>query len=204
MRDGLNRTGKPIVFSYEPHLTKPIEWTQHVGNLWRTGHDIGSNFNSMFSELVIGNSWASLGGPGNWNDDDMLEVGNKGLSISEQRTHFALWCLVKSPLLIGSDVRSIAADSLALLKNKELIAINQDKLGVQAALTAVYDQAGGGGRNLLLDAPAAAVAPSMAEVVAARELAFSTNSTSMTTCDYVRPNPFLPFFLSLPSQLAGL
>ena len=63
MRDGLNRTGIPIVFSYEPHLTKPIAWTRYVGNLWRTGHDIGSNFGSMFSELVIGNSWASLGGP---------------------------------------------------------------------------------------------------------------------------------------------
>ena len=90
-------------------------------------------------------------GRGNWNDDDMLEVGNKGLTIAEQRTHFALCttqprpaplahvmlacrlavaeraavvsgCMVKSPLLIGSDVRSIASDSLALLKNKELIA----------------------------------------------------------------------------------
>jgi alpha-galactosidase len=117
MRDGLNRTGIPIVFSYEPHLTKPIAWTSTVGNLWRTGHDIGSQYGSMFSELVIGNSWASLGGPGHWNDDDMLEVGNKGLTIAEQRTHFALWCMVKSPLLIGSDVRSIANDSLALLKN---------------------------------------------------------------------------------------
>jgi hypothetical protein len=70
MRDGLNRTGIPIVFSFEPHLTKPITWTTFVGNLWRTGHDIGSNFGSMFSELVIGNAWASIASPGSWNDDE--------------------------------------------------------------------------------------------------------------------------------------
>jgi hypothetical protein len=75
-----------------------------------------------------------VGGPGGWNDADMLEVGNKGLTLAEQRTHFSLWCLIKSPLLIGADVRSIAPESLAILKNAELIAVNQDPLGVQAAL----------------------------------------------------------------------
>ena len=188
----------------------------------------------MFSELLIGNSWASLGGiafavppaapfslssvaacagtallsavcsavsistntsacavgltassstvgPGNWNDDDMLEVGNKGLSIAEQRTHMSLWCLVKSPLLIGSDVRSIAPESLALLKNKELISINQDELGIQAVLAAVYHQSDG---PTLLQKSSSSVLRGRDEVVAAarRELAFATNSSSMTTC----------------------
>ena len=134
MADALNATGKHIFFSYEPHLTSAIAWTKYVGNAWRTGHDIGDKFSSMFSDLSINNAWATVGAPGGFNDADMLEVGNTGLTISEQRVHFALWCMVKSPLLIGSDVRSIAADSLALLKNKELIAVNQDPLGIQAAL----------------------------------------------------------------------
>jgi hypothetical protein len=91
--------------------------------------------------------------------------------------------MVKSPLLIGSDVRSIAPDSLALLKNTELIAINQDKLGVQAALTAVYNQ---NGTNLLADylkvAPITGAQRKASEARAAE--AFATNSSSMTTCDY--------------------
>lgn len=118
---------------------------------------------------------------------------------SRPRTHAASRglcsgrCLAKSPLLIGSDVRSIATDSLELLKNAELIAINQDQLGVQAAVTAVYD---GAGRNLLLDVATAAAAhhaakaPSTVEgerraAEAARRRAFGTNSSAMTTCDYV-------------------
>jgi hypothetical protein len=68
MSDALNATGAPIVFSYEPHLTAPIGWTRYVGNAWRTGHDIGSQFSSMFSDLAINNAWASVAGVGGWND----------------------------------------------------------------------------------------------------------------------------------------
>jgi hypothetical protein len=74
MSDALNATGKHIFFSYEPHLTAPISWTQFVGNAWRTGHDIGSRFSSVFSDLSINNAWATVGGPGAFNDADMLEV----------------------------------------------------------------------------------------------------------------------------------
>ena len=68
-----------VLSRYEPHLTLPIEWTRFVGNAWRTGGDIGSSFSSVFSEINAARAWASLGGPGNWNDDDILEVGNKGM-----------------------------------------------------------------------------------------------------------------------------
>jgi len=180
MRDALNRTGKRILFSFEPHLTTPIEWPRYVGNAWRTGHDIGSHYGSMFSELVIGNSWANVGGVGGWNDDDMLEVGNSGLTIAEQRTHFALWCMVKSPLLIGSDVRSIAADSLALLKNKGLIAVNQDKLGKQASLVAVYTNAS----QQEQPQPKLARAREEPQPLADPLDPFNANSPAMTTCDY--------------------
>ena len=72
MSDALNATGVPIVFSYEPHLTQPIGWTAYVGNSWRTGHDIGSQFSSMFSDLSINNAWASVGGIGSWNDAECV------------------------------------------------------------------------------------------------------------------------------------
>jgi len=177
MSDALNATGKKIFFSYEPHLTEPIAWTQYVGNAWRTGHDIGSHFSSMFSDLAINNAWATVGGVGGWNDADMLEVGNKGLTLSEQRAHFALWCLAKSPLLIGSDVRSINASSLAILKNAGLIAVNQDSLGVQAALYKAYPIGGAGGwsrRDV--------VAPTVAEPV---QVPVGKKSfTGVTTCDF--------------------
>mmetsp|Transcript_50740 Transcript_50740/g.99422 ORF Transcript_50740/g.99422 Transcript_50740/m.99422 type:complete len:704 (+) Transcript_50740:1-2112(+) len=195
MRDALNRTGVPVVYSYEPHLVVPIGWPKYVGNLWRTGHDIGSNFESMFSELVIGNAWASMAGPGQWNDDDMLEVGNPGLSIAEQRTHFALWCMVKSPLLIGSDVRKIANDSLALLLNKELIAVNQDALGKQAELTAVYLQEDG--PNQLRSLLRQAYEPP-------NTLEFKTGNQAMTTCDYGQgAGPASQVWSFMPGDVAG-
>lgn len=66
-------------------------------------------------------------GPGGWNDPDMLEIGVGGLTLEEEKTHFALWAVSKAPLIIGADLVTISDDSLAILKNKELIAINQDK-----------------------------------------------------------------------------
>ena len=81
--------------------------------------------------------WLNLGsedvsGPGGWNDPDMLEVGNGGLSPGEEKTHFALWAVSKAPLIIGSDLTTISASSLSILSNKELIAINQDISAPQA------------------------------------------------------------------------
>ena len=70
MRDGLNATGRPIVYSYEPHVTVPIEWPQYVGNAWRTGGDIGSSYGRMLSELEVVNGWAHATGPGAWGDAD--------------------------------------------------------------------------------------------------------------------------------------
>lgn len=134
MRNALNKTGRPMVYSYEPHVTVPISWPTYIGNAWRTGHDIGSKYESMFSDLTINNAWANVGGPGSWNDADMLEVGNPGLSVPEARSHFSLWCLIKSPLLIGSDLTKISKDYLDILKNKEVIAISQDTLGHQGRL----------------------------------------------------------------------
>jgi alpha-galactosidase len=75
--------------------------------------------------------WHEYAGPGGWNDPDMLEVGNGDLTLAEQRSHFTLWCLAKAPLLLGADVRNIEASALEIISNQEVIALNQDPLGVQ-------------------------------------------------------------------------
>lgn len=139
MRDALNATGKPMFFSFEPHLTWPISWPSTVGNAWRTGDDIRPVYTSLLQELDLVNNWVHALGPGALGDADILEVGNAGLSLPEQRTHFVMWCLIKSPLLLGCDLSRISNDTLALIKNAELIAVNQDVLVVPAQRVAAYD-----------------------------------------------------------------
>uniref|UniRef100_A0A803R1E4 Alpha-galactosidase n=1 Tax=Cannabis sativa TaxID=3483 RepID=A0A803R1E4_CANSA len=75
--------------------------------------------------------WASYAKPGGWNDPDMLEVGNGGMTTEEYRAHFSIWALVKAPLLVGCDIRPMDNVTLSLLSNKHVIAVNQDKLGIQ-------------------------------------------------------------------------
>lgn len=132
MRDALNATGRPIFFSMcEWGVNDPAKWAGKVGNSWRTTGDISDSWSSMIGRADQNNMWASYAGPGGWNDPDMLEVGNGGMTSTEYETHFSLWCLMKSPLLIGCDVRNMSEDTLRILTNHELIAINQDKLGEQ-------------------------------------------------------------------------
>jgi alpha-galactosidase len=88
----------------------------------------------MLNNLYRNNEAASRAGPGGWNDPDMLEVGNGGMSTTEYRSHFSLWCLMKAPLIIGCDVTSMDEDTLTILGNSEVIDINQDALGVQGRL----------------------------------------------------------------------
>ena len=138
MRDALNKTGRPIFYSMcEWGVENPATWAAAVGNSWRTTYDIEDNWGSMISKADSNDMWARYAGPGGWNDPDMLEVGNGGMTATEYETHFSLWCLMKAPLLIGCDVRNISSDTLRILTNHELIAINQDKLGVQGNKTKV-------------------------------------------------------------------
>eukprot|EP00268_Persea_americana_P044607 TRINITY_DN4509_c0_g1_i6.p1 TRINITY_DN4509_c0_g1~~TRINITY_DN4509_c0_g1_i6.p1 ORF type:complete len:231 (+),score=17.65 TRINITY_DN4509_c0_g1_i6:1601-2293(+) len=88
-------------------------------------------FCSMTSIADSNDRWASYAGPGAWNDPDMLEVGNGGMTTEEYHSHFSIWALVKAPLLIGCDLRSVDKVTLGLLNNKEVIAVSHDKLGVQ-------------------------------------------------------------------------
>lgn len=135
MADALRATGRPIFFSVcEWGENKPWLWAGKApvdAQSWRTTGDITDTYASMlkiFKQNVVLDRYASLG---HWNDPDMLEVGNGGMTDVEYRSHFSLWAIMASPLLIGTDLRTIKPDALQILLNKDVIAIDQDPLGVQ-------------------------------------------------------------------------
>lgn len=140
----LKKAGKPIVLSIcEWGDNKPWEWAENVGHLWRTTGDIYNCFDCVKDH----GSWKAFGtmqildmqeglrkyaGPGHWNDPDMLEVGNGALTPNEDRAHFSMWAMLAAPLIAGNDLRNMTQETAEVLTNKEVIALNQDKLGVQA------------------------------------------------------------------------
>jgi len=133
MHRALLRTGRPIVFSLCQYGWNRVwHWGPAVGgNLWRTTDDISDDYVRM---AWIGFSQAGLesfAGPGHWNDPDMLEIGNGGMKRDEYITHMTLWCLLAAPLLTGNDLTKVTPEDLAILLNKEAIAVDQDPKGVQ-------------------------------------------------------------------------
>jgi alpha-galactosidase len=142
MRDALRATGRPIVYSINPNsfhspTGDKYDWGE-VADLWRTTEDlldIWQNNNTNSYPMGVGNvldvtaPLAAQSGPGNWNDPDMLVVGRPGLSLTESRSHFALWSLLAAPLMAGNDIRTMSADVSAILRNPRLLAVNQDPLG---------------------------------------------------------------------------
>ena len=128
MGDALLKAGRPIVYSLCQYGKEDVwKWGAKVGgNLWRTTGDISDHWKSMeeigFRQFAI----APYAQPGHWNDPDMLEVGNGGMSNDEYRTHVTLWSLLAAPLLAGNDLRSMSADTKAVLMNREVVAIDQD------------------------------------------------------------------------------
>ncbi|MGV8096851.1 MAG: glycoside hydrolase family 27 protein [Mangrovibacterium sp.] len=140
MSDALKASGRPIVFSIcEWGTGSPWTWGQGIGHLWRTTGDI----NDCFSCSI---DWGGLGvleiidknadlykyaGPGHWNDPDMLEVGNGGMTTDEYKTHFSMWSMMAAPLIAGNDLRDMDRITREILLNEEVIAVDQDKLGIQ-------------------------------------------------------------------------
>ncbi|CAL9079800.1 unnamed protein product [Musa textilis] len=132
MSRALKNCGRPIFFSLcEWGVDKPATWASTVGHSWRTTEDIFDTWDRMISLADQNDRWASYAKPGSWNDPDMLEVGNGGMTTEEYRSHFSIWALAKAPLLIGCDVRSITKEAYDILSNQEVIAVNQDSLGYQ-------------------------------------------------------------------------
>jgi alpha-galactosidase len=133
MRDALRKTGRPIVYSLCQYGNDAVwKWGADVGgNLWRTTGDITDKYDRM-TEIGFGQAGlASFAGPGHWNDPDMLEVGNGGMNPEEYRQHMSLWAILAAPLLAGNDLTTMSSETVALLTNREVIAIDQDPLGKQ-------------------------------------------------------------------------
>lgn len=146
MSKALKAAGRPIVFSLcEWGDNQPWLWGEPIGNLWRISGDIYPCYDCEYVHKEAAEPWSSWGffkiaemhkgirqysGSDHWNDFDMLEVGN-GMSYEEDKSHFALWCMLASPLIAGNDFRTMKKETLDILTNNELIAINQDKLGIQ-------------------------------------------------------------------------
>jgi alpha-galactosidase len=132
MRDALKKTGRPIVLSIcEWGQNKPWEWGKDVGHLWRTTGDISDGWVSMLNIFKLNAPLAPYAGPGHWNDPDMLEVGNGGMTDAEYRSHMSLWSMMAAPLLIGTDLRKATSATMEILLNEDVVAVDQDSLGVQ-------------------------------------------------------------------------
>ncbi len=128
MGDALQATGRPIVYSLCEYGRGDVwTWGASVGgNLWRTTGDISDRWNSLqeigFAQAAI----SKYTKPGHWNDPDMLEVGNGGMTNDEYQTHMSMWALLAAPLLAGNDLEHMSPDTVKLLTNKDVIAIDQD------------------------------------------------------------------------------
>ena len=133
MREALRSTGRPIVYSLCQYGVDAVwRWGTNVGgNLWRTTGDINDHYSRM-AEIGFGQAGLSrFAGPGHWNDPDMLEVGNGGMTAEEYRTHMALWAILASPLLAGNDLSTMTPETIAILTNRDVIAVDQDSAGKQ-------------------------------------------------------------------------
>jgi len=140
MRDALNKTGVPIFYSIcEWGIDHVEEWGPDTGNSWRTTMDISDSWPSMVSIIEANDKVAKYARVGAWNDPDMLEIGNGGMTYDQYRAHMSLWAIAKAPLIIGCDVRNITKETRDLLLNKEVIAINQDPVGYQGRRIVIND-----------------------------------------------------------------
>lgn len=133
MAKALKATGRPIVFSLCQYgWDSPWEWAPELGgNLWRTTGDIRPQWQSIYAILSQQEGLEAYVGPGHWNDPDMLEVGNGKLSLAENRAHFSMWAMLAAPLLAGNDLTHMKPEIRDILTNRDVIAIDQDKLGKQ-------------------------------------------------------------------------
>jgi alpha-galactosidase len=150
MSKAIKAAGHPMIFSLcEWGNNKPWEWAAPVGQLWRTTTDITNSFSipkkqgnwepfTVLRIIDLQNAIRKYAGPGHWNDPDMLEVGN-GMSVSEDRAHFSMWCMLAAPLIAGNDLRKMTPKTAEILTNKEVIAIDQDSLGIEGYRYAVKD-----------------------------------------------------------------
>lgn len=143
MSQMLKEAGHPIVFSLcEWGGSKPWEWASEVGHLWRTTGDIANCFDCEQKHSGYSN-WGvtkildmqidmrQYAGPDHWNDPDMLQVGNGGMTVNEDRAHFSMWCMLAAPLMAGNDLKNMSSQTHDILTNIDAIDIDQDTKGIQ-------------------------------------------------------------------------
>ncbi|CAN1166953.1 unnamed protein product [Linum perenne] len=140
MSKALMNTGRSIFFSLcEWGRDDPATWAPAIGNSWRTTGDISDKWENkvpfFFRHISVSDA-LEISEP----DPDMLEVGNGGMTTAEYIAHFSIWALAKSPLIIGCDVRAMSNETYQILSNSEVIAVNQDQLGVQGRKAKEGDQ----------------------------------------------------------------
>jgi len=135
MSNALKATGRPIVFSM-CSWGFPGSWVAsgRIAHLWRTTSDIKDTWDSLMAIMDANSVSAAFAGPSHWNDPDMLEVGNGGLTDTEYRSHFTMWALMAAPLIAGNDLRTMSQATIDILTAPEVIAVNQDPLGIQGTL----------------------------------------------------------------------
>lgn len=137
MATALQASGRNIFYSLcEWGRENPATWAKEISHAWRVSGDIRDDWDSILTRAAISAPLWRYAGPGGWNDPDMLEVGNGKCTEIEYNTHFSLWAMLKAPLIIGNDIRSLSSgdsdSTMTILSNKNVIAVNQDPLGHQA------------------------------------------------------------------------
>jgi len=136
-RDAFARTNRPILFSIcNWGVNAPWNWGPSTGNMWRTTGDITDTWSSITSIIDQNGAHASAARPAAWNDPDMLEVGSGGMTATEYRSHMSLWAIMAAPLIAGNDVRSMSVETRDILMAPEVLAVDQDPLGVQGVKVA--------------------------------------------------------------------
>jgi len=140
MHNALAASGRPILFSICAWWMASTTFVD-LGNSWRTTSDISDSFSSAMGIMDTNNNTAQYAGPGHWNDPDMLEVGNGGMTDTEYRAHFSMWAIMAAPLISGNDLTTMSSATVAILTAPEVLAVDQDALGVQG--TKVTDNGSG-------------------------------------------------------------
>ncbi len=138
MHQAILATGRPMIYSLcEYGMNAPWIWGPKIGaNLWRTTDDVSNriDFQEYARMMFVGFGQQGLqryAGPGHWNDPDFLQIGNRGLNLDEDKTQMSLWSLLAAPLFSSTDVTRLTPAQLAILTNREVIAVDQDPKGIQ-------------------------------------------------------------------------
>ena len=132
MGQALGATRRSIIFdANDPTNGPPSSWARGLAHIWRTVPDIADRYQSMVWNFTHSVELYSQAGPGGWNDPDMLEIGNGGMTAVEYESQFTLWAEMAAPLIAGNDLTKMSATTRAILTNAAVIAVDQDPLGRQ-------------------------------------------------------------------------